>query len=328
MVGYYLNLSEQDLTAIDRENDTEAQQKVTMLDTWYEKEGSNATYLNLANALHQHGRKDLVELLCRTVKPTTVSEDTVSRTASNNTVSETMFHSNEEDIKSRFATLLRRVRLALETANHITTEEVRELIVGMFTNSDDCIPKTNLEEIISAVTKERLWDYMHHSPVEKLLHRLLPDHISLISEYKEYLSGYAATTKLIDYIEYAGVNSRRGSNEIPLGNFTKRHYQRLTVKLDIKRNITLLSLKYVQDLWKQFAEEFHIPFLTAVICEIDRGCIEITWLVLPDITEKIAESANKSIRFFRENNIVRVALDDNPIYDQLEVCTVNIIISN
>ena len=292
MLGHYLTLSEENLTAIKRENDTEALRK-------------------LASALYQHDRKDLVELLCQAVK---IMVNSVSQSKN-----EAMFRTNEEKIRAKFAILLRRVRLALEE-NKVTTEDVCTILVGMF--GEDCIPKSNsLEEIISAVTKKGLWNYMHHSPVEELLHNLIPHHKSLIRQYKEHLSGYEATTTLIDYIKYTKVDSRDGSNEIPLGDYNKSHYQQLRVKLDIERNITLLSLKYVQDLWEQFAEEFHIPFLTALINKIDRGCIEITWLVSSDVAKKIAKSANKSIHFFKENDIVCVALDDNPIYDQLEVCT-------
>ena len=311
MLGYYLNLTEPDLIAIERENDTEALRRVATLNKWHEREGRNATYLALAGALHEHGRRDLVQLLCHTVK-----ERYYSVACSRN---EAMFRANEEKIGAKFALLIQRVRLALEE-NKVTTEDVRTILLGVFTNCDDLIPNTNLEKMIAAVTRERLWNYMHHSPVEELLRNLLPHHKYLISQYKEHLSGFEATTTLIDYIRYTKVDSRREScNEIPLGNYTRRHYRQLRVKLGNKRNITLLSLKYVQDLWEQFVEEFDIPSLTALINKIDRGCIEITWLVPPDVAKKIVASANKSIQFFRDNNIVQVALDDNPAYDQLEV---------
>ena len=74
MVGCYLNLSEQDLTAVDRDNHMETWRKLAMLDSWHERdrcEGSNATYLRLADALQRHGRRDLVELLCEIVKKPT-----------------------------------------------------------------------------------------------------------------------------------------------------------------------------------------------------------------------------------------------------------------
>jgi hypothetical protein len=315
MLGHYLKLTEADLIAIKRENDTEALRRVAMLNTWHEREGYKATYLKLAGALYEHGRRDLVGLLCCTMKVM----DSMPRNRN-----EAMFRANEEHIKIKFTRLIQSVTLALEE-NNVTAEDVRTILVGMFANSDDYIPNTNLKDMITAVSKGGFWNYMHHSPVEELLCNLLPHHRSLISQYKEHLSGYEATTTLINYIKYKRVDSRGGSNELPLGNYTDRHYQRLIVKLDNERNLTLLSLTYVQELWKRFAEEFHIPSLTALINEIDRGCIEITWLVPSDMGKMIATSANKSIRFFRENNIVHVtllAIEDKPkiLYDQLEVC--------
>ena len=79
------------------------------------------------------------------------------------------------------------------------------------------------------------------------------------------LSGFCATTKLIDYIQYTTIDPRQGNNELPLGSYTREKCQKLMVALDIKRKVTTISLKYVQDLWERFAEEFNIPFLTAVI---------------------------------------------------------------
>ena len=222
-------------------------------------------------------------------------------------VSETMSRSNLEDIKSRFANLLIEMKSALE-ANHVATNDVRSILVGMFPGSDPYIPKTNLEEIFDAASRHDLWNYWHHSPVEKLLCRCLPDHVSLIREYKEHLSGFCTTTKLIDYIKYTNIDPGEGCNELPLGSYTKEQCKKLMVTLDIKRNITTISLKYVQDLWERFAEEFDIPFLTAVIDSIVTGSLIITWLVPPDVAEKIAASAYKSTPFFEEHHIMSVTI--------------------
>ena len=217
-----------------------------------------------------------------------------------------MFDSNEEDIKSRFATLLISVRSALE-ANHYPTNDVRSILVGMFAESDDYIPRTNrLEEIFDAATHHRLWDYLHHSPVESLLRRCLPDHISLIREYKEHLSGYCTTTKLIDYIKYTNMDPQQGQNRLPLGSYTREQCQKITVTLGLTRNITELSLQYVQDLWEQFAEEFDIPFLTAVIDSVLSGSLIIIWLVPPKEAEKIVSSAHRSTSFFQVHDIISV----------------------
>lgn len=90
-----------------------------------------------------------------------------------------------------------------------------------------------------------------------------------------------------------------------------------------EKNLTRLSLQYVQELWKQIAVEFDIPFLTAVIDRIMFSSLDITWLILPNIAAKITVSP-KSILFFKKNDIFYVAVDDKPIYDnrQETVCII------
>ena len=68
MVGRYLSMPSEKLKAIDRENDTEDQRRVAMLDTWHKREGEGASCLKLANALYQRGRRDLVERLCEVIQ--------------------------------------------------------------------------------------------------------------------------------------------------------------------------------------------------------------------------------------------------------------------
>ena len=63
MVGRYLNIPSEMLKAIERDNDTEDQRRVAMLDTWHKSEGELASYSRLADALYQHGRRDLVSAI-------------------------------------------------------------------------------------------------------------------------------------------------------------------------------------------------------------------------------------------------------------------------
>ena len=67
MVGYCFGFPEQKITAIDRENYTEDQRKVALLNAWSEREGDGATFLKLADVLHQRKRNDLVDFLCRAI---------------------------------------------------------------------------------------------------------------------------------------------------------------------------------------------------------------------------------------------------------------------
>ena len=225
-----------------------------------------------------------------------------------------MLQSNLDEIKSRFSELLISVRYALE-ANNVQVDDVRQILIGIF-NRDDCIPRTNLVEIFSAVTAHKLWDYNNHSPVERLVRRFLRDHISEVTDYKKYLSGFYTTTKLIDYIRYTNLSDAESEpSELPLHSYVPADYRMLKVKLKTDRNISMLSLMYVQELWNSFAEEFEIPSLTAIVTKILEGCLEITWLIPPHEAEQISALAPKSTRFFRRLNIIYVSLNGNIIYD-------------
>ena len=70
MVGHCLNFSRAKLEAIDRENQTEDQRKVALLDAWGEREGKQSSYFKLAEVLHQRGRNDLLQILCDELKST------------------------------------------------------------------------------------------------------------------------------------------------------------------------------------------------------------------------------------------------------------------
>ena len=230
---------------------------------------------------------------------------------------ESMFRSNMEDIKSRFTVLLQSIQSTLE-ANHVTIEAVHGILVGMYPDCEDHIPKTNMEDIFAAATRHKLWSYEHHSPVEKLVRRLLgSDHLSDIREYKAHLSGFYTTTKLIDYITYTNINSTAEHGELDLEEFSVAHYQKLMVKLELDRKIDTISLRYVQELWEEFAEEFNIPYLTAVIGKILSGSLHIIWMITPDTAEKIATAALESTFFQNHPNIIYIAINDTVHYDEV-----------
>ena len=64
MVGHCFSVPKEKLAAIDRDNETEDQRRVALLESWSEREGSEASYFKLASVLHQRNRNDLVDLLC------------------------------------------------------------------------------------------------------------------------------------------------------------------------------------------------------------------------------------------------------------------------
>lgn len=227
-----------------------------------------------------------------------------------------MISSNEMEIKSRFAYLLGSMQYALE-ANNVTGEDVRQFLVRIFCRAGDCIPKTDkISDIFDSVTVNNLWSYDNHDVLEKLVERYLPDHVSEISEYVNHLSGYYATTKLIDYVNAKNLRCyEEALSEHSLDRYTTEHYRELTIILDIDDKLSQLSMMYVRDLWKSFVNRFNIPSLTAVIDKILEGSLQIVWLVLPHVADLICGAAEHSEEFFREHNIVFVAIDDHTLYD-------------
>ena len=231
-----------------------------------------------------------------------------------------MFRSNEREIESRFGCLLIEVQKALKSSN-VKVEDVRQLLVSMF-RRDDCIPKTNLDEIFTAVTVNNLWSYEDHYPVEKVIKQLIPDKMTLMNKYKGHLSGFDTATNLIEYMMNKNIPDDIDDEEMETSELalTKKHFRTLKVRLNVGRKISEMSMLYVRDLWISLANEFDIPSLTAVVDKILEGSLEIVWLVLPHVAEMIATSAHKSTSFFRQHDIVYVAIDDHVIYsDQLMV---------
>ena len=67
MIGHYLRFTQVQIHAIHVENETGEERRMALLDAWAEKDGGGATYLKLAEALYAHGRRDLVEQLCKMI---------------------------------------------------------------------------------------------------------------------------------------------------------------------------------------------------------------------------------------------------------------------
>ena len=96
---------------------------------------------------------------------------------------------------------------------------------------------------------------------------------------------------------------------------TKREYRKIKVVLNLDRRISDVSLDYVHNLWRSFAEEYDLPSATAIIEDITLGSLRITWLLLPFIISKITPRS----KFFKRNNITQILIDDVIFYDEKEM---------
>lgn len=155
--------------------------------------------------------------------------------------------------------------------------------------------------------------------MEKVVRRFIPDHFYLITEYQDHLCGFYTTTKIIEYMRNKNLKEEMDTKYREF-SLTTKQYQRLTVRLNIDRKISDLSMIYVRDLWISFANQFNIPSLTAIVYEILEGSLEIVWLISPHVADMIVTSANNSVSFFHRHNIIYVAIDDHVVYNvQLKV---------
>ena len=214
-------------------------------------------------------------------------------------------------IRSQFSLLVIKVRSAMQL-NKVDALDVHQFLVTYFEGECDIPEVPDFTKIFNAMTTTKLWRYDHHGALEELAESFLPEDDparAQVTEYKSQLTGFYATTRIIDFIK---LNELEDREEIPGHVFSPKkynsHYQKLTVELRLDRDVSELTLEYVDKLWRALAKEFHLPPLTAVMDKIVEGSLTITWLLLPHIIEKIRATYFKSVEFFQQHNIISIEL--------------------
>ena len=231
-----------------------------------------------------------------------------------------MIETNETKIKNSFSVLLTTLRNALTRRQaELNADEVHAYLM---TICPAAVPKASLDDMFKFVTFNKGWNYQHYHPLEMFVNRFIPDERKEMISYKDAVTGYFLSTKLIHFMQNSDIDSKamEGSNEVKLST---EQYKNLRIKLKLSRKITDLSLQYVCELWQKIAKEFEIPHLTAIIDRIMEGSLIIVWLVLPDVAEKIIDNLksrpSEYSHFFLKHEIVSVsvaaAVDDiNNLY--------------
>ena len=235
-------------------------------------------------------------------------------------------------IKRQFASLQVEVRSAIE-AHQVKLKDVHQFLVSFF-QSECCIRKpSDLTELFNIVTESGLWRYDHYGPLAELAEAFLPDDKDparkLVSKYKDQLSGFFVTTKIVNFIDLSDFDDseddsdadseHEDDNQQPLSpKESKKLFRKLKVKLRIDRTTKLsdMTMSYIETLWTALIDEFNLPPLTAIIKKIVGGSLIITWLVPPQVSSAIAASYSKALGFYQQHNIVQVQLDGRTLYDE------------
>ena len=217
-------------------------------------------------------------------------------------------------LKASFSSLLMDVQSSME-GRKVEVKKVRRFMLGFFCGECSIPKDDDMDTVFDAITEAQLWRYDHYGPLEELAVKFLPEDDPArvqVTEYKSQLTGFQATTRIIDFIK---LNELEDREEIPDRLFSPKryngYYQKLTVELELSRdakNVFELTLEHVNNFWRMLAKEFHLPPLTAVMDKIVEGSLRITWLILPHIVDKIRATYFKSVEFFQQHNIISIDL--------------------
>jgi hypothetical protein len=235
-------------------------------------------------------------------------------------------------IKGQFASLQVEIRSAME-GRQVKVSDVHQFLVSFF-QSECCIPEApDLTKLFNIVTEAKLWRYDHYGPLEELAEKFIPDDQDparkLVSNYKDQLSGFFVTTKIVDFIDLSDFidseddsdtdSEREDDGHQPVSpKESKKLFRKLKLKLRIDKTTKFsdMTMSYIDTLWKSLIEKFNLPPLTAIIKKIVGGSLIITWLVPPQVSSVIAASYSKALGFYQQHNIVQVQLDGRTLYDE------------
>ena len=236
-----------------------------------------------------------------------------------NEMSVEVVQQNLARIKQSFAKLLKDVALKLKSKK-LDFEAFHFFIVALF-HPGKCIPQSeNVIKIFEAVTQNGLWSYWHFSPVENIIKEYAPsddEMKSWVDNYRKDLSGYKATTKIADAIKIYSNSieefEETDPNQRPPVTCDPTYLRCLSVKL--KTRVTEKTLVYIDDLWLSLAEYFLLPSLSVLLDKIQRGCVEVSWLIPPHYVFQIVGNLQENAAFLQSKGIVKVLLDGECVYD-------------
>ncbi len=105
---------------------------------------------------------------------------------------------NMTRINGSFATLVRKVIDKLEGKN-IDMKRFRLYIFNLFPPGDIIAESVSMMDIFEVISRHRLWDYSHYSPIEEIaeFEGDDPELKGWFTNYKSELTGFKATTRIV-----------------------------------------------------------------------------------------------------------------------------------
>ena len=237
----------------------------------------------------------------------------------------TVLKENEDKIRRAFAHLVRQI---LDMLMKCTIDIkgfrvfVGNVVPGLSLRN---IPSTaSVSDIFEFITDHKLWNLNNYTPLHSIAKEYLnddPETEQLIVNYKRELAAFKATTSLVDYI--ALCEDREADPDVPLDpnpiKYDREYCRKLSLKLNAR--VTSKTLEYVDEIWRDIAEFFMLPSLSALLDSVVAGSLVITWCIPHHFAMKIIEKVTgaEAEEFFREYNIMEVKLDEEVVYYDVKV---------
>jgi len=219
----------------------------------------------------------------------------------------------------------------------IRIQDFRLYLKNLFPPGDFIPESSSIDEIFEAVSHNKLWNYWNYSPLQNVVEKFVGDDQEMklwIETYKKDLVSYKATTRLVDYIadvhsDPSGDDSLSDEDQ-PAGQelqsarqgqkpakYDRKYYRKLSITLEAK--FTKHTLKYLDDLWKEFADLYNLPPLATLLDCVYKKSITIVWLIPSHLASHIFKAASCSADFYHKHHITRVEFDEVCIYLEAKV---------
>ena len=190
-------------------------------------------------------------------------------------------------------------------------------LINTFYEKEYISASSNIDEIFNEGTRYKLWDYWNYEAIVIVVRVFAADDLKLkllMETYRKDLESFKVASKLIDYIAALSLTQEEGEDVKIAARHDRRYYKKLEMKLNMR--ITNHSLKYIDELWNEFANLYSLPEHGVLLDRIHKGCVSIVWLIPSRLVSHILDAAPLSYVFYHKHNITRMELDGRCIYPE------------
>ena len=214
-------------------------------------------------------------------------------------------------IQGKFETLFQTVHnyLQKKMKKHKIVD-LRLFILELFPDiSPDLIPNSSdLNEIFEAMRRNRLWSYMNYFSLEQIVNRFCGDKPEMtheVEKFKMERAEFQLETKIREYIPAAKAYlCKHEINPLNPDHFSK-------LSLTLNECAADYSLKYLEELWQSLSFHMQLPPIQLLFDVIDRGSIQIVFLIPARLMPQVIRQAQYSAYFYRMHHIHRITVGDN-----------------